>query len=169
MSNTNTSGTFRRFVTVAAVTATAILVAGESQSGAPCGQSGVQRVRSAYNLDETVARLKQDITAKGLKFFLEVDQDKLAAEAGINLRPSILLTFGNPGLGSQFITSDPAAGLDWPVRLLVYEDENSEVWAAYTDFAWIARRHGIKDRPDQFAKASEVIASITSSVAGPTH
>jgi len=93
-----------------------------------------------------------------------VDQSQLAAGAGIALRPSVLLTFGNPPLGTQFITSNPNAGLDWPVRLLVFESEKGEVWTAYTDFGWIARRHGIKNREAQFKMASEVIASITSSV-----
>ena len=56
------------------------------------------------------------------------------------------------------------SGLDWPVRLLVFEDASGQVWTAYTDFKWIARRHGIKNRDPQFMMASEVIASITSSV-----
>jgi len=50
------------------------------------------------------------------------------------------------------------------VRLLVYENEKGEVWTAYTDFYWIARRHGIGNRQDQFKMASSVITSITSSV-----
>jgi uncharacterized protein (DUF302 family) len=97
-------------------------------------------------------------------FFGLIDQSKLAADAGIALRPSSLLVFGNPALGSQFMTSNPAAGIDWPVRLLVFEDAQGEVWAVYTDFAAIARRHGITDREAQFAMAAEVIASITSAV-----
>jgi uncharacterized protein (DUF302 family) len=56
-------------------------------------------------------------------FFLAVDQSKLASDAGIKLRPSTLLVFCNPALGSQFITSNPDAGIDWPVRLLISEDE----------------------------------------------
>jgi uncharacterized protein (DUF302 family) len=76
--------------------------------------------------------------------------------------PSTLLVFGNPALGSQFITSNPDAGIDWPVRLLVSEDETSAVWTVYNDFQFIARRHDITDRDAAFAKASEVIASITS-------
>jgi uncharacterized protein (DUF302 family) len=77
----------------------------------------------------------------------------------------VLLIFGNPPLGTQFITSNPNAGLDWPVRLLVFEDEQGVVWTAFTDFNWIARRHAIKDREPQFKMASSVIASIISSVA----
>jgi uncharacterized protein (DUF302 family) len=126
---------------------------------------GVVKVRSAYAKDETIARLKQDIAAKGIRFFEEIDQSRLAANAGVALRPSTLLVFGNPPLGSQFMTSNPLSGLDWPVRLLVIEDERGQVWAAYTDFAYIASRHRIRDRDAQFKMASEVIASITSSVA----
>ena len=125
---------------------------------------GVVRVRSAYPMGETIARLKQDIAEKGIRFFAEIDQSKLAAEAGIKLQPSVLLIFGNPPLGTQFITANANAGLDWPVRLLVFEDGKGEVWTAYTDFDWIARRHGIKNRSDQFKMASTVITSITSSV-----
>lgn len=125
---------------------------------------GLIKVKSAYGMDETISRLKKDIADKGIMFFSEVDQAKLAAGAGIKLHPSTLLTFGNPPLGTQFITSTPYAGLDWPVRLLVFQNEKGEVWTAYTDFGWIARRHGINDRVEQFKKASGVVESITSSV-----
>ena len=125
---------------------------------------GVVRVRSAYSIGETISRLKRDIAEKDIRFFAEIDQSKLAAEAGIKLQPSVLLIFGNPPLGTQFIIANANAGLDWPVRLLVFENEKGEVWTAYTDFDWIARRHGIKNRSDQFKMASTVITSITSSV-----
>ena len=64
------------------------------------------------------------------------------------------------------MTSNPYSGLDWPVRLLVIEDEKGDVWTAYTDFAWIARRHGIQDREQQFRMASGVVDSIKSSIKG---
>jgi uncharacterized protein (DUF302 family) len=125
---------------------------------------GVIRVKSAYPMKETIHRIKADIAAKGITYFQDIDQAKLAAKAGIRLRPSTLLIFGNPGLGTQFITAKPEAGLDWPVRLLVTQDEAGQVWAVYTDFKWIAARHGIRDRDEQFATATGVIASITSSI-----
>ena len=126
---------------------------------------GVVSVKSAYGFDETIARLQADIAAKKIMFFSAIDQAKLASGAGIALRPSTLLIFGNPPLGIQFLTANPRAGLDWPVRLLVTEDDQGQVWASYTDFAWIARRHRIEERAAAFKMASEVIASITSSVA----
>jgi len=128
-------------------------------------ESGIIKVKSAYPMAETIARLKKDVADKGIKFFIEVDQSKLAADAGITLRPSTLLVFGNPPLGTLFITANPLAGLDWPVRLLVLEDEKGDVWAAYTDFAYIAHRHHIEAADTEpFQKASGVIASITSSI-----
>ena len=135
-----------------------------SPIAAAAGNDGVVRVKSAYPIGETIERLKKDIADKGIKFFNEIDQATLAADAGIKLQPSVLLIFGNPPLGTQFITAKANAGLDWPVRLLVYENDKGEVWTAYTDFDWIARRHGIKNRKDQFKMASTVIGSITSSV-----
>ena len=125
---------------------------------------GVIRVKSAVPMSEAIGRIKADIAAKGIKFFLEVDQSKLAAEAGIKLRPSTLLVFGNPPLGTQFITANPNAGLDWPVRLLLTQDDNGEVWAVWTDFDWIAKRHNIRNRQAQFTMATMVVKSITSTI-----
>jgi uncharacterized protein (DUF302 family) len=126
-------------------------------------EDGVVRIKVDYPLPETITRMKENIAAKGIMMFSTIDQAKLAADAGIALRPSTLLVFGNPALGIQFITSKAQAGLDWPVRLLVQEDEHGQVWATYTDFGWIARRHGITDRQQAFGMASKVVASIVSS------
>jgi len=135
----------------------------EAQSAA---DDGLVKVRSAYQVDETVARIKQDIAAKGILFFQDVDQSELAKKAGIALPPSRLLTFGNPPLGAQFLAANPYAGLDWPVRVLVLQEADGSVWVAWSDFAWIARRHRIADRGPQFAMATSVVESITSTVRG---
>ena len=127
-------------------------------------EDGIVKVKSAYSVAETIDRLKKDIAAKGIMFFSEIDQAKLATDAGVKLRPSTLLMFGNPPLGTLFLTSNPNSGLDWPVRLLVAQDEKGDVYAVYTDFDWIAKRHGITDRKEQFDTANKVVASITSSV-----
>ncbi len=146
-----------------AVFTTALLFASNMLQAAP--ENGVMKVRSAYSLAETIARIKHDVAAKKIMFFSEIDQAKLAADAGIKLGPSTLLTFGNPALGSQFMTLNPDAGVDWPVRVLVTQDKAGQVWVLYNDFAYIARRHHISDREKAFAMAAEVIGSVTSTVA----
>lgn len=150
-----------KFLRLSGVAAAAMAVMPEVQAS---NGNGVVRVKSAYGFKETIERLKADIAAKGIRFFSEIDQSKLAADAGISLHPSTLLIFGNPPLGTQFMTSNPNSGLDWPVRLLVIQDKAGAVWTVYTDFAWIAARHGIVNRAEQFKMAAMVIASITSSV-----
>jgi uncharacterized protein (DUF302 family) len=162
------------------IAAAGVVLAGLALTGAPdpaaaeqtfttAAADGVVRTQSAYPFEETVARLKADIGTRSIKFFAEIDQAKLAADASIGLKPSTLLLFGNPPLGVRFLTANPYAGLDWPVRMLVVEDPEGKVWVAYAAFAEIARRYAITDRDAEFAKAAEVAASIAASVsaAGP--
>ncbi len=141
-----------------------ILLAAACSAARADSDDGIVRVKSAVPMAEAIGRIKADIAAKGIKFFDEIDQSKLAADAGIKLRPSTLLVFGNPPLGTQFITSNPTAGLDWPVRLLLTQDEKGDVWAVWTDFTWIAHRHNIRDRDAQFRMATMVVSSITSTI-----
>jgi uncharacterized protein (DUF302 family) len=136
-----------------------------ASAAAALAGDGIVKVKSAHGFDETIQLLKKDIAGKGIMFFMAIDQTKLGDKAGIKLPPSTLLIFGNPPLGIQFLTSNPNAGLDWPVRLLVTQDDKGQVWVVYTDFDWIKRRHGITNRDDAFKMASSVIGSITSSVA----
>lgn len=155
---------FRAIALALASTLALLGTAAASAQTSTVGDDGLIQVRSAYGVDETIARIKRDIADKGILFFSAVDQSKLAADAGIKLPPSTLLTFGNPPLGAQFLTANPNSGLDWPVRLLVREDADGKVWAVYTDFGWIAQRHHISDRKEQFAKATSVVESITSTI-----
>ncbi len=131
--------------------------------------AGVLRTRSAYRVAETVRRLKSDIAAKKIMFFDEIDQQRLAASAKIKIGPSVLLIFGNPPLGTQFLEANPYSGLDWPVRMLVTQDKSGQVWIAYTDFTWIAHRHHIISRDPQFAMANMVAQSIASAAAPATN
>jgi uncharacterized protein (DUF302 family) len=158
----------RRLTKRVANICTLVLLALFILSTAPAARAdsddGIVRLKSAVPMAEAITRIKADIASKGIKFFTEIDQSKLAADAGIKLRPSTLLVFGNPPLGTQFITSNPNAGLDWPVRLLLTQDDNGDVWAVWTDFEWIAKRHNIRDRTAQFEMATKVVGSITSTI-----
>jgi uncharacterized protein (DUF302 family) len=135
----------------------------ESAAVATAMADGVLRQQSAHGFDETVRRLRADISSKGIPVFAEIDQARLGAGASLTIRRSTLLLFGNPPLGVQFLQSNPLAGLDWPVRMLIVEDQSGRVWVAWTDFGFIARRYGIADRDAQFAMARDVAASIASS------
>ena len=97
----------------------------ELPPAAAANAAGIIAVPSAYGIVETVERLQKDIAAKGIMFFGVVDQGGLAAVSGVpGIKPSKLLLFGNPPLGTQFLGANPQAGLDWPVRMLVYLEAN---------------------------------------------
>jgi uncharacterized protein (DUF302 family) len=123
---------------------------------------GVIKQRSDYGFDETIVRLKGDIAAKGIRFFDEIDHQRLGASANLPVNRSTLLLFGNPPLGVQFLQSNPIAGLDWPVRMLVTQDDDGAVWVSWTDFRFVAGRYQLQDRDAQIKMASEVAASIAS-------
>src|SRR5205085_5650471 len=117
---------------------------------------GVIKQRSDYGFDETITRIKSDIATKGIRFFDEIDQTKLGEGAGLPINRSTLLLFGNPPLGVQFLQSNPVAGLDWPVRMLVTRDDGGSVWISWTDFRFVANRYQLRDRDAQIKMAGEV-------------
>jgi uncharacterized protein (DUF302 family) len=128
---------------------------------------GITKIKSVYPLPETVAHIKEQVANLGIRSFAEIDQSELAAQAETELRPSTLLVFGNPELGARFIEANPLAGLDWPIRLLVTQDDSGTVWIAWTDFDWIARRHRITNRAVYFKIANDVITTVTGGVVVP--
>jgi len=142
---------------------TAAAVPSASFAGVPSAvvsAEGVLRMRSTHSFDETVALLKADVQAKGIRYFDTIDQTGLGASADLAIGRSTLVLFGNPPLGVQFLQSNPYAGLDWPVRMLVVQEADGSVYVAWTDFDFIAKRYGIGDKGPQFKMAGEVAASI---------
>src|SRR5262245_65052415 len=96
-----------KFLRMSGLAAAALVISPEAM---PKSNDGIVRVKSSYNFQETIARLKKDIAAKGIRFFSEIDQTDLAAEAGIKLNPSTLLVFGNSPISNRFITANTKAG-----------------------------------------------------------
>jgi uncharacterized protein (DUF302 family) len=127
--------------------------------------TGVLRIASNHPVDETVARLKSSVEAKGIRYFVAIDQQQLGASANLPIRKSTLVLFGNPPLGVQFIQANPYAGLDWPVRMLVRETADGKTEIAYTDFAFIGQRYGITGKDAQLKMASEVAATVAGEAA----
>jgi uncharacterized protein (DUF302 family) len=170
--NSSTSSTSMRLRLALAALALAPLGIAANATAAPSNAAtpvasadGVIRLRSMHGVDETVARVKAAVAAKGVRFFDAIDQQALGQGAGLTTRGSTLVLFGNPPLGVQFLQANPYAGLDWPVRMLVVEDADGSVWLAWTDFKYIARRYHITSRAAQFKMASGVAASIASDAA----
>ena len=145
--------------------ATGATAASAATPTATAQATGVLRLASSHTVDETVARIKQSVEAKGIRYFIAIDQQQLGASANLPIRKSMLVLFGNPPLGVQFIQANPYAGLDWPVRMLVRETPEGKTEIAYTDFAFIAQRYGITGKDAQLKMASEVAATVANEAA----
>ncbi len=84
-----------------------------------------------------------EVKAKGLTVFARIDHAAGAAEVGMPLRSTELLIFGNAKGGTPLMQANQEAGIDLPLKALVYEDATGKVWLAYDDPHWIAERHGL--------------------------
>ena len=105
--------------------------------------SGVVYKRSPLSVAETVERLVTAIRAVGAKLFLVVDHSGEARRAGMTLRDTKLLVFGNPVGGTPAMVASPLVALDLPLKVLVWMDDDGAVWMRYLDAAWLAARHGL--------------------------
>jgi uncharacterized protein (DUF302 family) len=104
-------------------------------------ENGVISILSRHSVDETVARVKKTLEAKGVKLFALVDHSGEAAMAGLEMRPTKLLIFGNPIVGTPLMLAAPSIAIDLPLKLLIAEDAGGKVWISYNAPAYIQARH----------------------------
>jgi uncharacterized protein (DUF302 family) len=97
---------------------------------------------SRQDSTETARRLRAAIARAGMIIFAEVDHAAGAHEVGAELRPTLLLLFGHPRGGTPLMLVNQTAGLDLPLKALIWEDEDGDAWLSYNDPQWIAARHG---------------------------
>jgi len=95
----------------------------------------VVTIESQYDFDTTVARLKQALMSRGVTVFADIDQSAAAAQAGMTLRPTRLILFGNPKAGTPIMDANPHAALELPLRAVVWQDERHAVHVDYHDAA----------------------------------
>jgi uncharacterized protein (DUF302 family) len=89
-----------------------------------------------------MGRLAAAVTARGMAILARIDHAAAAATVGLALRPTEVLIFGNPRAGSPLMQAAQTAGIDLPLRALVWLDGEGRTWLSYNDPKWLARRHG---------------------------
>ncbi len=127
---------------------------------------GLVNKKSSFGVIETLDRLETVLEKKGITIFARVSHTAGAEGVGIALRPTELLIFGNPKLGSHFFTSRQTAGIDLPMKALTWEDADGQVWLTYNDPQYIADRHGIVDRGEIVQKMSGALDKMTNAAVG---
>lgn len=121
---------------------------------------------SKYSVTETIDKLEAVLKKKGITIVTRWSHEKGAKKVGIPLRPTELLLFGNPKLGSHFFTSAQTAGIDLPMKALAWQDAEGKVWLGYNDPQYIADRHGITNRADIVKKMAGALNKLSNAATG---
>ena len=127
---------------------------------APGAADGIISKPSNHSVDQTVDKLKSILEARGVTLFALVDHSGEAAKAGLNMRPTKLLIFGNPKAGTPVMLAAPSIAIDLPLKILVWEDDRGRVWLSYNDPAYLQRRHGVPQQLLQNIAAAETLAAL---------
>jgi len=126
---------------VAAMAAALVMAAGAAQAE-------LVRKQSPHPVGETIDRLEAAVKEKGLTGLARIDHAAGAKKAGLDLRPTELVIFGSPKVGTPLMQAKQTMGLDLPLRVLAWQDEGGQVWLAYEAPADMGAAHGLaKDNP----------------------
>ena len=122
---------------------------------------------SGYPVGTTADRLAAFLKAKGVEVVARIDHAAAAKKKGLELRPSEVLIFGNPAVGTPLMASRPSVALDLPLRVVVWQEPDGKVWVGYRDAADLARQHGIMDRTESVAAMRASVAAAVAHATAP--
>lgn len=149
--------------TLAALGLTVALAGCAAMHGASHAGHGLVAVKSPHGQAETLNRLEAQVKQRNLAVVARVDHAAGAQRAGQTLRPTEVMIFGNPQAGTPLMLCAQGAGIELPMKALVWTDAAGQTWLGYNDPAWIVHRHGGGDCPaaDNVRKALAAIAEAT--------
>jgi uncharacterized protein (DUF302 family) len=122
---------------------------------------GLLSIRSRFGPNETMDRLETAIRAQGMKVFARIDHAAGASEAGLELRPTEVIIFGNARGGTPLMQSAQTIGIDLPLKALVWEDASGTTWLSYNEPDWIAQRHGVANAEPVVSKMSAALSAMS--------
>lgn len=125
------------------------------------GEDNLVTLPSSYSMDETVEVLKSAMEEMELNLVEEVDHARAAADQGLDLRPTKVLIFGNPEVGTQLMQADQRAGLDLPLRILVWENEDGRVFMSYRSPAALQESFALEEQQEVLNKMEGALEKLS--------
>jgi uncharacterized protein (DUF302 family) len=122
--------------------------------------AGLTTIASSFGPSETVGRIQTEIRGQGLTVFATIDHAAGAADAGLTLRPTTLLIFGNARGGTPLMQASQTVGIDLPLKALVWQDAMGKTWVSYNEPGWMVQRHGLDVTTGIVDKLSSGLSSI---------
>ena len=129
----------------------------------PAGEAGIVSKPSPRPVAETVARLTAILSAKGVTLFAVIDQAAEARTAGLELRDTVLVIFGNPAAGTPVMAAYPLAAIDLPLKVVIWDD-GGQTMVSYDSAAALAARHGL---PADLAANLAAAGPLTDALVAP--
>jgi len=132
-----------------------------SASFSIAASDGLVKIESPYTVKETMDRFEKIAKSKGLTIFVRIDHQKNATGVNLTLRPTEVLIFGNPKVGTPLMQCAQDVAIDLPQKVMVSEDANNKVWISYNDPTYLAKRHEIKECDKLITKISGVLKKLS--------
>jgi uncharacterized protein (DUF302 family) len=129
-------------------------------------ENGLITLPSAHGAKETVDRLVAEVEAKGMTVFARIDHAAGAKQAGMALRPTEVLIFGNAKGGTPLMQAGQTIGIDLPLKALAWEDADGKAWLSYNDPAWLAQRHGLTDIGEVTDRLGAALGAVVKAATG---
>lgn len=126
---------------------------------------GIIDVESAFSVQETADRLENILKSKGMTIFNRINHAQGAKNAGITLRETELIIFGNPKVGSPLMKCEQRVAIDLPQKALIWKDMNATVRISYNDPNYLQKRHGITGCAEALKKIEKALGGITKAAA----
>ena len=109
--------------------------------------TGIIDLACKQTVAETVDRLETLLHAKGITIFARINQAAEAETAGLIMRPTVLMIFGDPKAGTPLMNQYPSLAMDLPLKALVWESAEGKVWLSYNSPEFLQQRHGLAMPP----------------------
>ena len=120
---------------------------------------GLKTMTSDFSVSEAVSRMAAQIEREGWHIFARIDHAKEARNKGLAMRPTELILFGNPTIGTLLMQDCQVSAIDLPMKILTWEDEGGKVNIAYNDPEWLKERHGLTDN-ETIKKIARVVDDV---------
>lgn len=121
-------------------------------------EDGLVTLKSIHEVSQTIDRLEKIISEKGLTIFTRIDHAAGAKKVDIELKPTELLVFGNPKIGTPLMNCNRTAAIDLPQKALAWEDETGQVWLTYNNPNYLSNRHSLTECAELIEKIKQALS-----------
>lgn len=129
--------------------------------------TGLITVESAFDVATTADRFEKVVKQNGMTVLNRIDHAAAASAVGVSLRPTVLVIFGNPKIGSQLMKCSPTVAIDLPEKALIWQDKHGAVWLSYNNPDYLDNRHGLAGCEQTLSKISKALMTFATAAATP--